>query len=430
MFRKRSKKVTAALLAAVLCSGAGVLSASAAAKVTVVDECNDFSKIVATNASEGAWYDFAVPGMGQVEQSAWEVVDCPYVEGEKFLQRKNLTGDGQVGGGWVVYGDTNIASTDPFEIEDFTFTMNSVKYDYSPQVNIYVSDSLNPVDRGLPIEIEISDLVEIGTTGADKTWTFTITPAGKLPAGTKYVMVECLREYWGLGIRKAEINPDRSVTTTTKPAATTTKPATTTTSTPAASGSSAPSSAPGTVTSTRFEDNFSSGFDKTFAHTEGLALTPNPDLKLDALLGKTDAAVQSITYRLSDCLNVTDGLSIRLEAYCVTGVDEAVNNLFAYVSEDGEQWTKVTLKSSQQTLVSGQEYWDSCTLSGSVQGTPKFLKIEFKENMDPNWLTCLGSVSVSSGNLSTGGSIPAAAISLAVFAAAALVLVRKSYAAK
>ena len=380
MFKRIPKKIATVLLGGImLCSGIGMLSVSAAEE-TFVDDCNDLNKIFDSMKVEATG------------ESVWEVIECPYVQGEKFIQRKELQPDPF--GGWLVYGQEG--ST----IKDFKFTMNNFKFDYSMQINVYAS--ADNVDY-TKIPVKTSTLAEIGSQeypdGAkDITSTFEITPDGALPADTAYIKLETLREHYGLGLRKAEITYINS------------------------------GEKPGDNLRLNFKDDFSEEYAKTCEHSEGLAVTPNPDLKLDYLLGKTAPEAQYITYNLEECLDVTDGISLELEAYSITGADKAVNNLFAYVSDDGKNWTKIELKSTEQTLVSGQEYWEGCTLSGSCKGSPKFLKIEFKEKMDPNWLACLASVSITSNSSapSTGAAFPLAAIVLVVVTAAALFITRKS----
>lgn len=200
MFKKLGKKtLTILLTAAMFCSGVGMFSVSAAGN-TLVDECNDLSKVYASMAVTGIW---DVATAENPESSVWEVKECPYVAGEKFLQRKELANDPF--GAWLVY-----TLPDGSDIEDFKFTMNNYHWDYTPQVNVYLCKTDDLSERGEPIDIKTSELVKISGDAEIETSTFTITPDGKLPAGMKFIMLETLREYDGLGVRKAEINPGKA----------------------------------------------------------------------------------------------------------------------------------------------------------------------------------------------------------------------------
>lgn len=78
MFKRIPKKIATVLLGGImLCSGIGMLSVSAAEE-TFVDDCNDLNKIFDSMKVEATG------------ESVWEVIECPYVQGEKFIQRKEL----------------------------------------------------------------------------------------------------------------------------------------------------------------------------------------------------------------------------------------------------------------------------------------------------------------------------------------------------
>ncbi|HBL83841.1 MAG: hypothetical protein A2Y17_08125 [Clostridiales bacterium GWF2_38_85] len=157
------------------------LVSAAVIEESFTDECNDVSQIAAGG-------------------ELWEVIDCPYVTGEKYLMRKaSLDPD--------PFGATATYTKADRTIKTFKFYLQSFKFDYREQVNVYVSN--NGIDF-TKIDITKTELVRIGAIQydggiEDVISTFEVAPTGDLPEGTTHIKFETLREYFGVGIRKVEI---------------------------------------------------------------------------------------------------------------------------------------------------------------------------------------------------------------------------------
>ena len=79
MFKRIPKKIATVLLGGImLCSGIGMLSVSAAEE-TFVDDCNDLNKIFDSMKVEATG------------ESVWEVIECPYVQGENSSKERNCS---------------------------------------------------------------------------------------------------------------------------------------------------------------------------------------------------------------------------------------------------------------------------------------------------------------------------------------------------